>query len=232
VTKALGPLTLCYHAVSAGWEHGLSLAPATFERQLRALLRAGFRPATAAEVARGRGRLLHVTFDDAYRSIAPALDALERLGIPASVYACSAHADRGGAPLSVPELEAQPQDELATMDWDALRSLARRGFEVGSHTVSHPRLTHLADEALRRELEVSKERIETELGRPCPLLAYPYGDDDARVHAAARAAGYELAFALPGKARPRDPLALPRVGVYRKDSLPRLGAKVLARPGS
>ena len=175
----------------------------------------------------GSDRLLHVTFDDAYRSVERAVPLLERLRVPATVFACSAYADDGRA-LDVPELaddaRAYPRD-LETMDWDALRSLADRGVEVGSHTVSHPHLTRLSDGELDRELADSRRRLEDELDRPCRFLAYPYGDDDGRVHAAARRAGYQAAFALPGRDRPVDVHALPRVGVYRRDSLVRLSVK-------
>ena len=81
------------------------------------------------------------------------------------------------------------------MTWDELRAIAARGFEIGSHTESHPRLTTLSDADLELELRRSRERIEQELGRPCPLVAYPFSDCDARVEQAAEAAGYTAAFA-------------------------------------
>jgi len=223
-------LVLCYHAVSATWEHGLSIAPDTFERQLRSLLRRRFRPGTAADAIESRARLLHVTFDDAFTSVANALPALERLGVPATVFACPGFAD-GGRPLDVPELAAEAAahpEELETMDWDALRELVERGIEVGSHTVGHAHLPQLGDAELERELRESRTRLEDELGRPCRFVAYPYGEEDARVHAAAEAAGYLAAFALPGRESPRSRFALPRVGVYRRDSLLRMTLKTVA----
>jgi peptidoglycan/xylan/chitin deacetylase (PgdA/CDA1 family) len=82
------------------------------------------------------------------------------------------------------------------MPWATLPELASRGVEIGSHSVSHPHLPQLTDAELRRELVDSREQIEAEVGRPCRFLAYPYGDDDARVHAAARNAGYRAAYTL------------------------------------
>lgn len=220
---------LCYHAVSASWEDRLSVGPAELERQLRFLRLRGFRGIDAAGAVAGR-RGVHVTFDDAYRNVEAALPALERLGYPATVFACSGYAD-DGRPLDVPELareaELHPQ-ELATMDWDGLRALAERGVEIGSHTVSHPRLTTLGDDDLRRELVESRQRVEDELRRPCRYIAYPYGDEDGRVHAAARGAGYEAGFALPLHPERGNPFAVPRVGVYRRDTVPRFALKTLA----
>jgi peptidoglycan/xylan/chitin deacetylase (PgdA/CDA1 family) len=214
------PLVLCYHAVSDGWEHQLSIGPAAFDRQLRALSRRGFRGVTADETLNGT-RGVHVTFDDAFRSVTNALPILERLSVPATVFACSAYADEGG-PLAVPELAAEASahpEELATMGWDELRGLVERGVEVGSHTVSHPHLPRLSDAEIEEELADSRARLEDGLGRPCRFLAYPFGEHDERVRAAARRVGYAAAFALAATATGSDdPYALPRVDLYRKDT--------------
>jgi peptidoglycan/xylan/chitin deacetylase (PgdA/CDA1 family) len=228
------PLVLCYHAVSEGWDDPLSIAPATLERQLRAVLRAGFEPVSADGVLGNRRRTFHVTFDDAYTSVEDALPVLDRLGVRATVFACSAYA-ADGAPLLIPELRertAGRPEVLATMPWPQLRELAAHGVEIGSHTISHAHLPRLSDAELARELRESRERLEDELGRPCRYLAYPFGEDDGRVHAAARDAGYSAAYTLSGPARPIDLHALPRVDVYRGDGNARFAAKIspLHRP--
>ena len=105
------------------------------------------------------------------------------------------------------------------MSWDELRGHAERGITIGSHAVSHPHLPRLTDTELREELEDSKAEIETELGRPCPDLAYPYGEHDERVRTAVRRAGYERAYALRGSKG--DLFALPRVDLYRRHTVPR-----------
>jgi peptidoglycan/xylan/chitin deacetylase (PgdA/CDA1 family) len=225
-------LVLCYHAVSDGWEHSLSVRPAAFERQLRFLV-CLYRPVTAAEIVHGRGRLLHVTFDDAFRSVDAALPALERLGVPATVFACTDLAGEG-LPLAVPELAAEAAAhpaELSTHAWERLRELADRGVVIGSHTCSHPHLPRLGDDELDRELQESRACLEDELGRPCRFLAYPFGDEDGRVRAAARRAGYESAFALPGDVAAPDDFAVPRLGVWRRDTLPRLATKLVLAEG-
>jgi peptidoglycan/xylan/chitin deacetylase (PgdA/CDA1 family) len=221
------PLVLCYHAISDGWPHALATSPSTFARQLRALLARGYRPGSAAEAVEGRERIVHVTFDDAFTSVERALPILETLRVPATVFACTGYAD-DGRPLDVPELAddaARLPHELETMDWDALRSLGERGIDVQSHTVSHPHLPRLGDDELRRELSESRERLESELGRPVRLLAYPFGEEDERVRSAARAAGYDAAFALPGRTRNPDRYALPRVGLYLHDRVLRASLK-------
>jgi peptidoglycan/xylan/chitin deacetylase (PgdA/CDA1 family) len=222
----LRSLILCYHALSEVWPHPIAVSPAVFERQLRLLARRGLRGSSSAEILAGGRGLIHVTFDDAYRSVEHAVPVLERLRVPATVFVCSSLADTG-APLDVPELRddlARYRPELATMRWERLRELAERGVEIGAHSVTHPHLTRLSDAELNHELVFSRQRIEDELGRPCRLLAYPYGEYDGRVAAAARTAGYDAAFTLLTPPWPSR-YAVPRVGVYRKDGLTRLTLK-------
>ncbi len=223
----VGLLVLCYHSVSNDWPHALSVTPDAFRSQVRSIAAAGLRPVSAAELADGARRGVHVTFDDAYRDVLDVLPLLEELGLPATVFACSSYAD-DGRPLAVPELAddaAARPEALATMTWDDLRQIAERGVQVGSHTASHPHLVQLTDGELDRELRESRERIEDELGRPARLLAYPFGEHDARVQAAAGRAGYAASFAQwPGSSIHNDH-ALPRVSFYRGDSLRRATLK-------
>jgi peptidoglycan/xylan/chitin deacetylase (PgdA/CDA1 family) len=198
-------------------------------RQLEVLLGRGFRPADLPDaLGFGNRRLLHVTFDDAFASVAQAVPVLQQLGIPFTVFVCTDFADRG-RPLDIPELESQVRDypgELATMDWAQLARLPADLVEIGSHTVSHAHLTRLADDQLTRELTESRQRIENQLGRPCRYLAYPFGEEDRRVRAAACEAGYVAAFALPGNPGRRDDYAIPRLGLYAHDTPARTAIKV------
>jgi peptidoglycan/xylan/chitin deacetylase (PgdA/CDA1 family) len=218
------PLVLCYHAVSDTWHHRLSVPAEALEAQLRHLIGQGWRPVGALEAATGRGKLMHVTFDDAFTSVRNALPVLERTGARATVFACAGYAGEG-RPLAVPELDGEPAAELETMTWDELRGLVERGLEVSSHTVSHPHLPLLSDDELAAELRDSKQHLEDELGRSCTVLAYPFGECDDRVRAAAKAAGYEVAFGLPGDATGRDPFDLFRVGVWNGDSARKVAFK-------
>jgi peptidoglycan/xylan/chitin deacetylase (PgdA/CDA1 family) len=244
MSRRFAPVVLCYHAVSDSWRHPLAVGIDALERHVRGLLRRGYRPAGIDDVTRGRGRTLHVTFDDALRSIRDALAVLEQLGVPATIFVCSGFADDGRAfPLA--ELELDPADEpagpepdydpaeLATMTWDELGEVAERGVTIASHTVSHPHLPRLSTPELAKELGASRDSIESHLGRPCSYVAYPFGDHDARVRTAARAAGYRAAFALPGRDQPIDIFALPRVGIWRNDGPFRVWLKTsVARPSS
>jgi peptidoglycan/xylan/chitin deacetylase (PgdA/CDA1 family) len=203
------PLVLCYHAVSPTWNHRLSLTPELLLWQVRAL---------------SRFWTVQATFDDAFRSAASVFPALEELRVTIQIFVCTGFAG-DGAPLTIPELAGDEPRELATMTWDELRGHAARGIAIGSHTITHAHLTQLSDAELRHELEDSKEAVEAELDRPCSELAYPYGEHDTRVQAAARAAGYGRAYALRGPKG--DPYSAPRVDLYRRHTPLRAFFRVL-----
>ncbi len=106
---------------------------------------------------------------------------------------------------TVIEFDIAPGDRSSSqpMSWDQLREMLAAGIEFGAHTVSHPVLSQCDDDALRRELVDSKERLEQETGGPVQVMSYPFGysdDYDARALSAAQAAGFQLAASyLPGR---------------------------------
>jgi peptidoglycan/xylan/chitin deacetylase (PgdA/CDA1 family) len=224
-------LVLCYHAVSDRWPADLAVRPSDIARQLGHLRDRGYRSVTFEDAVRGphSGRRVAVTFDDAYTSVMTlAKPILDRLGWVATVFAVSSFAAAGGrlrwdgiahwdTSVHAPELEG--------LDWAGLRTLAGAGWEVGSHTVGHPRLTRCDDPALERELANSRAAVEEALQRPCASIAYPYGDCDERVVAAAGRAGYRAGAALPSRWGDPRPLAWPRVGVYHLDDFRRFRLK-------
>ncbi len=235
-------LILCYHAVSEDWPTELAVSPAQLDSQLRFFIRRGYRPATlSAALERPPGsKTLVVTFDDAYASVLErALPAMSVLGVPATVYVPTAYIAAEGAlqwESMQRWLDTPYEDELRCMSWEDLRSLAAAGWEVGSHTSTHPKLPSLADAELAAELADSKARCEEEIGQPCRALAYPFSAYDRRVMDAARAAGYESAtildnhLAIPAGSlvrpgRPTQMFELLREGVYRRDGRARLWAK-------
>jgi peptidoglycan/xylan/chitin deacetylase (PgdA/CDA1 family) len=217
------PLILCYHAVSDEWNASLAVDPGSFIAQIAELAGRGYRSATFTEAARGpaRDRTLAVTFDDGYKSVyEQARPVLEEHGFSATVFVPTALM-RGGGPLKWPGVdhwaEAATVSELEPMSVAELRSLVEMGWEIGSHTRTHPRLPELPDDELRRELEESKRECAELTGAECTSLAFPYGDVDDRVMRAAERAGYEAAALLSSTKVRRSSFAKDRVGIYRAD---------------
>jgi peptidoglycan/xylan/chitin deacetylase (PgdA/CDA1 family) len=220
-------LVLCYHGVSEEWPSDLAVRPADLEAQVAHFLARGYRPVTFTEAVTGRSRerVLAVTFDDAYRSLTEiAHPLLARMNVPATVFAPTAFVGeeepRGWEGTSE-WVSTQWAPEIRVMGWDELERLAAAGWEVGSHTRTHPRLPTLGGDELAAELRGSKEDIERALGRPCVSIAYPYGETDRRVAEAAAAVGFSAGGGLlPNRLRARDPLLFPRIfaGRHTRDS--------------
>jgi peptidoglycan/xylan/chitin deacetylase (PgdA/CDA1 family) len=225
-------LTLCYHAVSPSWPASLSVTPDALERQLATLARRGYRGARFTDALSGKleGRVVAITFDDNYRSVLElAKPLLDRHGYPGTLFVPTDWPDVGG-PMHWQGVDGwlgtPHEHELSALTWPELRELADAGWEIGSHTCSHPRLTDIDGAALALELEDSRARIEAELGRPCTSLAYPYGSADARVVDATREAGYQWAGTIPRVLSSPRPLLWPRAPVYHDDDMRRFHAKV------
>jgi glycosyltransferase involved in cell wall biosynthesis/peptidoglycan/xylan/chitin deacetylase (PgdA/CDA1 family) len=228
-------LVLSYHAVSRDWPAAMAVVPERLEAQMRLLVSRGYRGATLHDAVHDPPgpRTVAVTFDDAYRSVLEeAFPILERAGFPATVFVPTDFPD-AEAPMSWPGIQhwhdSPHVDELRCLSWPQLRSLADAGWEIGSHARSHPYLTKLADDELAHELRESRERCERALERPCRSLAYPYGDHNERVVAAARQAGFTTACTVPDALTAIDPLTWPRVGIYRTDGMVSFRVKV-SRP--
>jgi peptidoglycan/xylan/chitin deacetylase (PgdA/CDA1 family) len=223
-------LVLCYHALSPTWPADLSVTPHAFSEQLETLHAKGYRAVTFSEAVLqpATGKRVAITFDDGFASVAAlAKPQLDAFGWPATIFAVTGFAATG-APLSWDGIDhwtaTEHAGELASLDWDGFRALQDAGWEVGSHTITHPRLTQVADAALAHELADSRAAVARALGA-CASIAYPYGDVDERVIRAAQHAGYAAAAALPATWHEQRPLEFPRAGVYFTDDLRRFKLK-------
>jgi glycosyltransferase involved in cell wall biosynthesis len=231
-------IVLAYHAIADLRDDPMlseyGIPPREFADQLDAILRDGRHFITLEAFLRAldddgslrRGAVL-LTFDDAYADVLSAgLPILVERGIPGVAFAVAGCVggtnewDRGIGARALPLL-----------DENGLRELAASGIAIGSHGVTHRRLTELGSE-LEKELLESAEQLEAlGLGRPV-VLAYPHGVWSPEVAEAVREAGYKAAFTVtPGVVRRNgNRFALPRVEVLASDS-PRLLRLKLATAG-
>jgi len=88
--------------------------------------------------------------------------------------------------------------------------------EVGSHTIWHPKLTQISAEQRLKELEISKDDLESLLNREIKVIAYPYGLYNEDVKSLAQAIGYEagLTFDQDAWQKVADLMELKRISVY------------------
>ncbi|MBK5230523.1 MAG: polysaccharide deacetylase family protein [Thermoleophilia bacterium] len=228
------PVSLCYHAISDRLDSPLAVTPARLREHMRVIASAGFDVITESELERRRqsgencSRLASVSFDDGYVSTLVARDVLAEFGFTGTAYILPTMIG-SREPMRWRGIEqwadGPDRDELLPLDWDQVEQLKASGWEIGSHTLTHPDLTALDDAALRRELRGAREQIVERLGR-CDSIAYPYGLADHRVAAAAKAAGFTNGTTLPGWIHYNEPLLRPRLGIYRNDAPWRYRVKI------
>ena len=215
---------LMYHVVSAappGTPNAeLWVAQSTFGAEMRALRRAGYHAITLRQAfdAWQHGgplprRPVVVSFDDGYLSqYTHARPVLRKLGWPGVLNLEWRNLGKGG----ITEHE--------------VRGLLADGWELDSHTLTHPDLTTVSDAQLRTELTASRRDIRRRFGAGhAEFFCYPAGRYDARVVAAVRAAGYRGATTVDeGLGERAEPFTLKRVRVNASDTAATLLSRLRA----
>lgn len=192
---------------------GLWVTPDLFKAQLLWLRGAGYEGVSLDHVREGLlgerplpRRWVSLTFDDGWRdNYLAALPVLEETRFSATVFMVTDKI-RAVAPSGAWD-EYLSEDEITEM--------MTRGVAIGSHTMTHRRLTKLTCEEARREMEGSRERLRTILGAPPAWLCYPYGNFAPRTAKIAREVGYAGALSTIRDNRPgsHQLFWLPRVMV-------------------
>jgi peptidoglycan/xylan/chitin deacetylase (PgdA/CDA1 family) len=84
------------------------------------------------------------------------------------------------------------------MPAEDIRALVRADFEIGFHTLEHHPLMTLDDHALSEAMVKGRERISQLTGHELSTIAYPHGEANGRVAAAARKAGFKVGYTTSG----------------------------------
>jgi len=220
------PIVLMYHAVmdapmqADAEERDLMVAPEDFAWQMSDLKARGYRSltldeyGTAVEHRSARGREMMLTFDDAYAHVDSVVTpTLRRHGFSAVMFAAYGHLGE----LNTWDAAHATLGSLAIATAEQIRSMARGPWEVASHSMRHVDLCALDAERCRLDLQESRERLSELVSKEVRDLAYPYGNQNACIRAAAREAGYRMAFTA-GRNSTADRFALDRRAVRGTDS--------------
>src|SRR5882724_10805773 len=131
-----------------------------FRSHLKCLKSLGYRTASLANYAeqlhRGQAparKSFAITFDDGYEEVLTlGLPILQEFGFTATVFAVPGQLggsnawDDGGARL---------------LSADQIKRLAQAGITIGAHTCQHVHLTRVDSETARREIQDSKQKLES-----------------------------------------------------------------------
>jgi len=193
-SQAEGLRILLYHAVDAPTAEdllSLRVSPEAFCQQMTWLRDEGYSVVSLSAVGQGwqgpsgRGAVA-ITFDDGFRSQETAAHVLETLKFPATFFVVPQFLDGTEGATGY-------WRGWGYLDWQDVKRLAARGFDIGAHSVSHAILTHCTPETLRDEVSGARTQLTERLGRPIHSFSYPHGRFDVRVQAAVRDAGYAMA---------------------------------------
>ncbi len=182
------------------------VAEPAFQAQIQDLHARGNQGMSVGEALRSphaSGAVL--TFDDGCETdLIAAAPLLSELSFNATFYITVGFLDRSGY-----------------MSRGQLRELAALGFEIGSHSITHPYLNDLSDSSLRHEIEDSKTMLEQIIGRAVLHFSCPGGRLDKRTVSTAREAGYISLATSETKANTpsTNSFALGRVAILRGTSL-------------
>lgn len=178
-----GTPALLYHRIGQARllqkRRGLTLPLGVFRHQLRELRAAGFESADSAT------RGVWITFDDGDASTLAALEPLRECAMQAVQFLV---ADRIGGVNDWDATGEPLMDAAQVQEW------LGAGHHIGSHTLTHARLSTLAPAARREEIVSSRAKLEDRFGVAVVLFAYPWGEWDARLADEVAAAGYCAAF--------------------------------------
>ena len=209
---------LTYHSLDSSGSV-VSTPPATFERQMEALWRRGYRTLSFSEavrIANENGPMPEntfvITFDDGYQNVfSNALQVLTRFGFKATVFLITEYCGRQNDWPSQPSsIQRRP-----LLSWSEIREMLGAGFEVGVHTATHPDLTSISLEQAELEIMRSKRAIEDRLGVTSNLFCYPYGKFNGRVLDLVRSQFEAACSTKLGKLTPGcDPHLIKRIDMY------------------
>ena len=221
---------LCYHSVQPDWSSPLAMDPAGFAAHCHWLSRRKrvLPLHEAVSLLDSSGRLPRgttaLTFDDGFEALHDfAMTQLRRYELPATVFLVAETLTAAGR--TVDWVDTPPDHQLTTLTQDQVLQMQEAGVDFQSHSYAHLDLTSLSFDSCVHDLRESKDLLESMLGHSVPFLAYPRGRHDEGVRAAAARAGYTHAFTLPEGPEQPGPYSVPRVGLYRGNSVASLRVK-------
>ena len=121
------------------------------------------------------GLCVALTFDDGHRSdIEIVLPLLKKFQFSATFFPVVHHINKEGY-----------------VNWEELLLLIKEGHTIGSHSLTHQRLSALTSDEARHEMFTSKELLEEQLGISVRLFSFPYGDYCKAISEMILETGYE-----------------------------------------
>ncbi len=162
------PILLYHHIAVSPISSRYYVPPDKFETEIKLLHDWGYTPITTTMLVKAittgaslPPRPILITFDDANEdNYTNAFPIMKKYGFTGVLYL--------------------PYDYIGTNGYltvDQIKEMAAAGWEIGSHTLSHPiNFSTLSPSAMRSEIVDSRKKLAALLGLPILTFAYPFGD--------------------------------------------------------
>jgi peptidoglycan/xylan/chitin deacetylase (PgdA/CDA1 family) len=210
---------------------GLTVAPKSFEWQMKLLRLLGYRGLSMRELepflsGARVGKVVGITFDDGYQNnVEYALPVLQKNRFTATCYGVSSMI---GGTNSWDAGKVAEKPLMTLKDW---RTWNAAGMDVGSHTCTHVNLNELDYAAANDQITRSKQELENAIGCEVRHFCYPYGWYAAEHQQMVRDAGYMSATTTQrGRVQEgSDPYQLQRVMVAKATNTVQFWMKIATR---
>ena len=122
----------------------------------------------------------------------------------------------------------EPKNRMRIMSAVQLQSLAMHLVEIGSHSVTHSKLTQLNEKEIRQELYNSKSYLEDIIGNEVASFAYPHGCYNDTVLKTIMTVGYRCAVTCKPDQANNAPsfFEIPRKYITYQDNIEELSKKL------
>lgn len=230
------PRLLMYHMVCEPVRKGrfnkMRVRPSAFEAQLAWLRQKGWQFRRMTDVARGDcpEKTVVLTFDDGFAdNYYHAFPLLEKYDACATLYlVVYRHQNDWAKKKKAYRNNGELVREAKLSDDQVSRMIASGRFELGSHTLTHPDLRKLSNDAKEEEIVQSKKVLESTFDCPVESFAFPFGLYDDEDVAMVKRAGYSTAVTTNSgiDASTAEPMELKRIKVSGKDGLHAFGLRM------
>jgi peptidoglycan/xylan/chitin deacetylase (PgdA/CDA1 family) len=164
--KSVNIPILMYHHVKNHQEYddevekGLSVKIANFQEQMKYLDSNGYQTISLDQLfSDGGQKNIVITFDDGYKNVFT------------NAYPIMKEFDLTGTVFVITDFVGKDR----YMNWDELRELYNAGWQIQSHSLTHPNLTNISLEEAWNQIYNSKIDIEKNISQIVTFLSYPAG---------------------------------------------------------
>lgn len=218
--KKDGVRILTYHRVNDYHpEDRLSVSVNIFKKQMQYLKENGYKTITLEDYIVNKyddSKIIVLTFDDGYAdNFEFAIPVLKELYFTATIFIVTGLV---GTENTTKRYRYAQSDVDRIMTWDEVKMLREDGFEIGSHTVSHPYLDKVDDNKAKQEIFGSNCDPD---GNIFNTFCYPAGKYTSNCVKMVKNAGYIGAVTTcPGDNFPSDdPFLLTRTEISGFDTM-------------